>query len=97
MDFGTNSECPKVGIHFVGKLGVKWAIELDSSNIFSSQSGGRYHTELDGGYQRFIGIFRVDMEIAYADSAFFYLARNDKEDGALCVDNVSIFLTSEMV
>jgi Pyruvate/2-oxoacid:ferredoxin oxidoreductase delta subunit len=94
-DCNTNSECPKVGIHFVGKLGVKWTFDLDSSdNIFSSQSStGRYHADFDGGYQRFTGIFRVDMEMAYADSAFFYLTRNDTEDGSLCVDNVSIVLT----
>jgi hypothetical protein len=97
-DCNTNSECPKVGIHFVGKLGVKWAIELDSSdNVFSSQSSGSYQAEFTGGYQRFVGKFTVDMEMAYADSAFFYLARNDTEDGALCVDNVSIVLASDTV
>jgi hypothetical protein len=96
-DCNTNSECPKVGIHFVDKHGVNWAIELDSSNnVFSSlstQSKGSYPADFDGEYQRFIGKLQVDMEIAYADSAFFYFARNDKEDGALCVDNVSIVLT----
>lgn len=96
-DCNTNSECPKVGIHFADKHGMKWAIELDSSNnVFSSlssQSSGSYQADFDGGYQRFIGRFSVDLKIAYADSAFFYIVRNDKEDGALCVDNVSIVLT----
>jgi hypothetical protein len=52
-----------------------------------------YPADFDGECQRFVGKLQVDMEIAYEDSAFFYLARNDKEDGVLCVDNVSIVLT----